>query len=457
MTISRRRLHRWSRAVAPIAAVVAVLGVPTLLWAHAKLTKSDPAANAILSEPPHAITLWFSEAPELPMTKITLADSAGTRVSLGPVERGDSKLAIRLNVPTTLRPGRYTITWRVAAADGHPSNGSFTFSVAARHASADSVVNPHATGADNDAGDVLSPAQIATRATGFVALLWVIGGVAFVLLILRRAPNLAPGARDVAAKRTAVLVAISLVVLLATAGERLWFQQQMMSRLTEESVGVRSLIGATAWGRAWLLQVAAAVVALVLVPFATRAESASWELLACVAVLLAASPAMSGHAAAAPRWTALAVGADTLHVLGAAGWLGSLTFVLAVGVPVLNASIVDDRFSTIASLVNTFSPVALVFASVVVLTGIASATLRLGSVAALWTSVYGRTLLVKLVLLLGVLGTGAFNWRRVRPALGSEVATTRLRRSATVELAVAVLVVIVTAVLVATPTPADMS
>jgi copper transport protein len=455
MTNFRGNFHRWSRAVAPIAAIVAVLSVPTLLWAHARLTKSDPAANSTLSEPPKAIALWFSEAPELAMTKIILSDSAGARVSLGPVERGDSKLAIRLKVPTTLRPGRYTVTWRVAAADGHPSNGSFKFSVAARHASADSAVKPNAAAADNDVGDVLSPAQVVTRAIAFVAILLVIGGVAFVLLILRRAPNLAPAARDIAAKRTARLIAVALVVLLATAGERLWFQQDMMSHLTEASVGIGSLVTGTAWGRAWLLQVGTAVVALVLVLLATRVESAIWSLLACVTVLLAASPAMSGHAAAAPQWTAFAVGADTLHVLGAAGWLGSLAFVLVVGVPVLNAFVADDRWSMIASLVNTFSPVALLFASIVVLTGIASATLRLGSVPALWTSGYGRTLLIKLALLLGVLGTGAFNWRRVRPALGSEVATTRLRRSASVELAVAVLVVIVTAVLVATPTPAD--
>jgi putative copper export protein len=43
----------------------------------------------------------------------------------------------------------------------------------------------------------------------------------------------------------------------------------------------------------------------------------------------------------------------------------------------------------------------------------------------------------------------------VRPALGDDAGTARLRRSAAAELAVGALVLLATAVLVATPTPAD--
>ena len=73
--------------------------------------------------------------------------------------------------------------------------------------------------------------------------------------------------------------------------------------------------------------------------------------------------------------------------------------------------------------------------------------------ATLWTTAFGRTLLVKLALLGGVAGVGAYNWRRVRPALGRRGGAARLRTSAMVELGFATLVVMATAVLVATPTP----
>lgn len=57
-------------------------------------------------------------------------------------------------------------------------------------------------------------------------------------------------------------------------------------------------------------------------------------------------------------------------------------------------------------------------------------------------------------MLSGVFGTGAYSWLRVKPALGGERAAGRVRRSATVEVAVGVLVLLVTAVLVATAPPA---
>ena len=113
----------------------------------------------------------------------------------------------------------------------------------------------------------------------------------------------------------------------------------------------------------------------------------------------------------------------------------------------------DGSAARVASLVTAFSPVALGSAALVVLTGVVSAWLRLGSVPALWSTSYGQVLLVKLLFLSGVTATGFYNWRFVQPSLGTNAATVRLRRSATSELVIGVVVLVVTAVLVAMPTP----
>ena len=63
--------------------------------------------------------------------------------------------------------------------------------------------------------------------------------------------------------------------------------------------------------------------------------------------------------------------------------------------------------------------------------------------------------MLKLGILSVVAGTGAYNWLRVKPTLGDVVGARRVRRSARVEVAVALLVLVVTAVLVATPTSMD--
>ena len=138
---------------------------------------------------------------------------------------------------------------------------------------------------------------------------------------------------------------------------------------------------------------------------------------------------------------------DGLHVMGAAGWLGALLWL------VLSLPAVFTRNRGVATLVNAFSPVALSFAALVTITGVLSAWLRLGTIPALWSSSYGQVLLVKLALLAGVALVGLYNWRRMRPALETDAVAPRFVRSAMAELAFGVAVIMVTAVLVATPTP----
>ena len=77
-----------------------------------------------------------------------------------------------------------------------------------------------------------------------------------------------------------------------------------------------------------------------------------------------------------------------------------------------------------------------------------------GSLPKLLASQYGAALVTKVVVLFGVMGFGAWNWQRLLPSLGTPDATAALRRSAGLELGVALLLVAVTAVLVALPAPA---
>ena len=181
--------------------------------------------------------------------------------------------------------------------------------------------------------------------------------------------------------------------------------------------------------------------------------SAGWWIAGVGAVLLAFAPGLSGHAVSTPRFAPLPVVTDAVHVIGAGGWLGSLLAVLLVGIPVALRLAPVDRGPAVAALVNAFSPTALFFAGAVAATGVFAAWLHLGAVPELWQSAYGRTLLLKLGVLSVVFGTGAYNWLKVKPALGDEVAAGRLRRSAVLELAVGAVVLAVTAVLVATATP----
>jgi len=77
------------------------------------------------------------------------------------------------------------------------------------------------------------------------------------------------------------------------------------------------------------------------------------------------------------------------------------------------------------------------------------------SVPALWTTPYGRVLLIKLGLFTLVGAVGAYNWRVTTPRVLATGGISRLRAAIAFELGFAVLLLGATAVLVATPPPAE--
>ena len=307
-----------------------------------------------------------------------------------------------------------------------------------------------------------SPPYAAVRWFTFMGLLGAVGAVAFRLIVLglvarSRDPE-GVGIVSPAAVRAARLGLAAVALLAVALLLRLLAQSYAVfgGDRAFDSALITTLLSETTWGRGWLLQAAGTVVALIGFSLADKDRRIGWATAAVGVLALAFTPALSGHAVATPDLTALAVLSDGLHVLGAGGWLGSLFAVVAVGIPVALRRPQEERGAAVAALINAFSPTALVFAGVVVTTGFFAAWLQLGSIPALWETTYGRTLLLKLAVLSVVFGTGAYNWLKVKPTLGSEVAAGRLKRSALLELAVGTVVLAITAVLVATATPAMM-
>jgi copper transport protein len=468
--------------LAILASLALVAAAPARLLVHGTLKSSVPSAGAHLGEAPRALGLTFTETPELQFTRIQLLAPDSVPVALGPL-RLDSAQTVTTDIRGPLVPGTYTVVWQVAGADGHPVRGRYSFTIApgARGLAAEwppgepagNVTAPtqapppaeHHNAVSMPQGEgfgVESPLYVAIRWLTYAALLIVIGAVAFywaVVGILRRH---APAERtaalvQLAGSRSASLGATACIVLTVTAVGRLFAQSYAMhgaaGALDVALIG--AMLSRTVWGWGWLFQIVGVGVALAGFVLAPRGRNPGWTLAALGALVLAFTPALSGHAASAPRLTGLAVVSDGLHVLGAGGWLGSLLITIGVGVPAALTLHEGERGEAVADLINAYSPTALAFAALVALTGVVAGWIHVGSVAALWQSTYGWTLLVKLAILSVVAGTGAYNWRRVRPALGDVEGARRVRRSASVELAAGAVVLIVTAVLVATPTPMD--
>ncbi len=463
-----------------IAAVLSlVLLLPTRAVAHQQLLRAAPEEGASLAHAPQEIRLTFNQAVEPALARFRLDGPLG-EVTLAAIKvPPDSAKVMVARITGRLVPGAYTVHWRVTGADGHPVRGEYRFTIqrdaagVAPDPMAAGTVAPdpgpaapgleappvehHVSGASGSGFDAGSPLYAAVRWLTFTGLLVVIGAVSFSLVLLsalrRREPALQAEVLSRARARAASVgiiagtaLSIALVLRLLTQSAALHGSGAAWSG---ELVGV--MLTRTLWGWGWILQAVATGILLMGLWLARGGRRGGWGLAAISTVALAMTPALSGHAAAT---SSVAVIADTLHVLAAGGWLGTLLLLMLVGLPVLFRA-AGSRTTAAASLLSAFSPLALAYAGVLTLTGIYAASVHLPGVAELWSSAYGQTLLAKLAALSVVFGTGAYNWLRARPALEKRGNLKPLRRSATAELVMGVVVLAVTAALVATPPPGE--
>jgi copper resistance protein C len=102
-----------------------------VLSAHLKLTRSAPAADAVLESSPDALQLWFSEEPLLPLSGVTLRGPRGP-ITLEPLRAGDNRSVVA-KVGATLEPGAYRVDWKAAGDDGHVISGTLPFSIRSKH------------------------------------------------------------------------------------------------------------------------------------------------------------------------------------------------------------------------------------------------------------------------------------------------------------------------------------
>lgn len=193
------------------------------------------------------------------------------------------------------------------------------------------------------------------------------------------------------------------------------------------------------------------IIAFVRHPGTRASRNLSWGAIVC-----AVAPALSGHAAGGES-LALPVVADTVHVLAAGAWAGTLLLLAAVGIPAALRHSGDDPKAAVLGMLRVFSPVALGSAALLAVTGVYASWVHLASFDALWATRYGQALLLKVGLVALMIVAGAINWRRLGPGAGTSAGAGRLSRSAWRELAIAATILLVTAVLVARPLPSEMA
>jgi putative copper export protein len=276
---------------------------------------------------------------------------------------------------------------------------------------------------------------------GFIALFLTTGAVGFHLLVLTslRRSTLADEREfaGISSRRAARLALAGAALSLAL------FALRVPQMAAERHLGLAALFAGDP-----MLQVQGGLRVLALVGFglAVFRVAWGWPLAALGVVVGLLRSALFG------QWARLI---NPMHALAGGLWIGTLFFVLAAGLPAAMSAArpADRREAITARLIHAFSPLALVSAATLALFGAITAWRHLKHLSALWVTPYGITLLVKLGVVATVLALGAWNWRRVKPRLGSEGGALTLRRNARAEILAAGLVLMITAVLVSLPSP----
>lgn len=492
-------------AVAVAAFFVALIGSAIPASAHVNFVGSTPANVSTVNGPVSRIVLEYSGTSDPISDDFLIQDASGASQPIASVGNdGDTKVVV--TTVNSLPSGRNKVSWALRGTDGHKMTGTISFTVAAATSSSTTSMakappptpsTPSAQPVDADiteseanstssvSSDTDNAEMIATagRWLVYVMILFTVGSLAYLVLVHR-------GTRREGRRIVFLIRRSAILVIVGSAME--WFAQLAVYG----SGSITDVVSPSAWGDllstsfalGTLCRIMGAALVLRFVPIevvsedpidfanlddydlfgelaspssvATAVVSETENRLARVrvesgplafvgALFLVVSESFIGHTASVePR--ALVLVSDAVHMLAAAVWVAGVWLLawtfwqrLRRGEP-LDARLVATRFSITA----TWALVA------VAISGTALGWAILGSPGRLFTTEFGRMLLIKVALVAVIGAIGLHNRRTLLPALEQPGIDVRFYRTIIIESALFVAVLVATALLVvANPVP----
>ena len=398
--------------------------------AHALLQSADPAPNSVQKVAPAAVTLTFTEAPDPKLSSVQVLDSTGGSIATGHISavagRAD-ELSVAIG---SLSDGVYTVAWRtVSAVDGHIAAGSYAFSVGTTAPAGGMAVTAPTSGQSSGS----SAGVVVGRWILFIGLLGLLGA-AFLGAVLLRGRDLRLPMR---------LAAVELAVALAGSILLLGFQ------IGDAGASLPELPG-TSLGNDAILRLTPLLLAVVLLAAAVRASERRRRTLLAVTGGLAAVAlfveSMLSHAASESVPLA-EIAVQWLHLVAVGLWLGGLAALLI--------ELRGPASPAKGELARRFAVLAGLGLAAVALTGVVRAAVDIGSIDALFSTDFGRLVLLKTGLLVPIAALGALNHYRNVPRVGDDLRP--LRRAGSVELALGAAALLVASVLVNVAPPTEVA
>ena len=376
-----------------LLAVLAVLGGAAPAAAHAYLVGSNPADGDRLADAPAELRLDFSEHVVPAATRVEVRTADGREVRVGDV-RLESKDAGDTEEPATivvtlpdLDADAYRVSWETLSSDDlHRTSGLIVFGVGRNVAPAAS------------ASSAIRPEEALLRGALLACIAAALGGLVARRVLLRALTGPAAGSAQRVVTRLALVGATAAPMLaIALFASQLVASGTGPADLVLGGYGPRAavrLAGLLVLGAAW---------------WSWRRRSVLPGRTAVVGgVLVSVGTGLLGHAPPGGRNLVHVIVASA-HVAAALSWSGALVC-LAAALLWGSARRAPDVLATL----HAFGPAAGACLGVTVVTGVYLSSDTVVSVDAAVLTTYGRTLILK-VLLVAVAGAlGVWHHRRVR-------------------------------------------
>ena len=435
--MNRRSVRVVSAAAVAAAAALTSAGIAS---AHATLQQTEPARGTTVKTQPKAIVFHFSERVEMNFSAIHIYDAGGKAVDDGrAVHPNGNSSDVSIGLKPKVAKGTYTATYRVISADGHPVSGGFVFSIGKAGAAPAKSVAELAGGSGVGRGTTI--AFGVARAVQYGAIALAIGGLAFLLLpwlgglraVTGSAPEWEAASRAfVARARGLFLVAVVAGVVSGVAGIVLQGQTAVGGSLLDAfdpSVvqGVVETHFGLIWGLrvlVWLALGGALLLAYrreelpVMRPATLSAaglalprgfgDRRQLTVMVALLALLGISPALAGHANAQDP-TAVLLPSNAAHVIAISVWIGGLAMLLLVLPGATRLLAPPDRGRLLAGVLSRFSTIAGACVAVVLLTGIVQSFVYVRGIDNLLHTTYGKIVLAKILLFVGLMALGGYN------------------------------------------------
>ena len=298
--------------------------------------------------------------------------------------------------------------------------------------------------------------DVLLRGLTLVASGVVLGGVAWLVLVLRAEAHVKPDAAiarslRIVAGSAAVIAAAQVAVVLVALGA-----------LADTHGGwpVAPFLE-TSFARVALVRVSLGVgIAALAARMARRpAGRAAWSLLGLAALAQVGASAFMSHAVARVDHRALLLLLDAVHQVAAALWVGGLVHLTAFATRA-RADAEDGAVTArdVSAVVTRFSAMAFGAVTALVVAGAVLTWLYVREPAALVGTAYGVMVLSKVILLAGALGFALANFRTARAsaALAPSAPQQRLFRFVEVELGLGITVLFAAASLTSLPPAVDV-